>query len=79
MGPGIIAAVAYFDPGNWSVDLQAGSQYGYKLLFVVLVAGLGAIVLQVSPAPFTEAFSLRDPQTDVNTLCVMNERSWRVD
>ncbi|KAG8746729.1 hypothetical protein FRC10_004033 [Ceratobasidium sp. 414] len=47
VGPGVLASIAYFDPGNWSVDLQAGSQYGYKLLFVVLLAGLGAILLQV--------------------------------
>ncbi|KIJ45571.1 hypothetical protein M422DRAFT_227211 [Sphaerobolus stellatus SS14] len=47
-GAGVMASVAYFDPGNWSVDLQAGSDYGYKLLFVVLLAGLGAIVLQAS-------------------------------
>ncbi|KII93016.1 hypothetical protein PLICRDRAFT_49119 [Plicaturopsis crispa FD-325 SS-3] len=46
-GVGIVCAVAYFDPGNWGVDLQAGSQFGYKLLFVVLLAGLFAIVLQV--------------------------------
>ncbi|KXN83609.1 Manganese transporter SMF1 [Leucoagaricus sp. SymC.cos] len=46
-GVGIICAVAYFDPGNWSVDLQAGSSFGYRpMLFVVLMAGLGAIVLQ---------------------------------
>jgi hypothetical protein len=28
--------------GNWTVDLQAGSEFGYKLLFVILLAGLGA-------------------------------------
>jgi len=33
--------------GNWSVDLQAGSDYGYTLLFVILLAGLFAVVLQV--------------------------------
>lgn len=34
--------------GNWSVDLQAGSQFGYRpMLFVILLAGLGALVLQV--------------------------------
>lgn len=33
--------------GNWSVDLQAGSDYGYKLLFVILLAGLFAVILQV--------------------------------
>ncbi|KZT61260.1 natural resistance-associated macrophage protein [Calocera cornea HHB12733] len=47
IGPGIIASVAYFDPGNWTVDLQAGSTYGYSLLFVVLLSGLGAVLLQV--------------------------------
>lgn len=46
-GVGIVCSVAYFDPGNWGVDLQAGSQYGYKLLFVVLLAGLFAAFLQV--------------------------------
>ncbi|KAG8982299.1 hypothetical protein FRB93_008174 [Tulasnella sp. JGI-2019a] len=47
VGPGILASVAYFDPGNWATDLAAGSQYGYSLLFVVLCAGLGAILFQV--------------------------------
>ncbi|PPQ94583.1 hypothetical protein CVT25_011895 [Psilocybe cyanescens] len=46
-GVGIVCAVAYFDPGNWGVDLQAGSQFGYRLLFVVLLAGLFAVFLQV--------------------------------
>lgn len=47
IGPGLISSVAYFDPGNWTVDLQAGSTFGYKLLCVVLLASLGAVVLQV--------------------------------
>lgn len=47
IGPGLISSVAYFDPGNWTVDLQAGSNFGYKLLVVVLLASLGAVVLQV--------------------------------
>ncbi|KAJ3500259.1 hypothetical protein NLJ89_g9878 [Agrocybe chaxingu] len=46
-GVGIVCAVAYFDPGNWGVDLQAGSQFGYRLLFIVLLAGLFAVFLQV--------------------------------
>lgn len=46
-GVGIVCAVAYFDPGNWGVDLQAGSQFGYRLLFVVLLAGLFAVYLQI--------------------------------
>ncbi|KXN84965.1 Manganese transporter pdt1 [Leucoagaricus sp. SymC.cos] len=46
-GVGIVCSVAYFDPGNWGVDLQAGSSYGYRLLFVVLLAGIFAVFLQV--------------------------------
>ncbi|KAJ7269293.1 natural resistance-associated macrophage protein-domain-containing protein [Mycena haematopus] len=47
VGVGMVCSVAYFDPGNWGVDLQAGSQFGYRLLFIVLFAGLFAAVLQV--------------------------------
>ncbi|ETW87567.1 Mn2+ and Fe2+ transporter of the NRAMP family [Heterobasidion irregulare TC 32-1] len=50
-GVGIVCAVAYFDPGNWSVDMQAGSSFGYRpMLFVILMAGLGAVVLQTMAA-----------------------------
>ena len=38
-----------FIRGNWSVDLQAGSTFGYRpMLFVILLTGLGAILFQVS-------------------------------
>ena len=33
--------------GSWGVDLQAGSQFGYHLLFVILVSGILATFLQV--------------------------------
>ena len=46
-GPGLLVAVGYMDPGNWATDIQAGSVYGYSLLFVVLLSSLAAIVLQV--------------------------------
>ncbi|KAJ3882367.1 natural resistance-associated macrophage protein [Lentinula edodes] len=47
VGIGIVCSVAYFDPGNWSVDLQAGANFGYRpMLFVLLLSGLGAMVLQ---------------------------------
>jgi manganese transport protein len=45
-GPGLLISVGYMDPGNWATDIQAGSQYGYGLLFVVLLSSLAAIVLQ---------------------------------
>lgn len=47
LGPGLIAAVAYCDPGNWATDMEAGSRFGYKLLFTVLLSGLFAVLLQV--------------------------------
>ena len=46
LGPGYLVAVGYMDPGNWATDLAAGSNYGYKLLWVVGVSSLMAMVLQ---------------------------------
>ena len=45
-GPGYMIAVGYMDPGNWATDLEAGSRYGYSLLFVVLLSNFMAMVLQ---------------------------------
>ena len=46
-GPGLLISVGYMDPGNWATDIEAGSVFGYRLLFVVLLASLAAILLQV--------------------------------
>jgi manganese transport protein len=45
-GPGLLISVGYMDPGNWATDIEAGSAYGHKLLFVVLLASLAAMLLQ---------------------------------
>jgi manganese transport protein len=45
-GPGLLVSVGYMDPGNWATDIEAGSKYGYGLLWVVLVSSLAAILLQ---------------------------------
>ena len=37
-GPGLLVSVGYMDPGNWATDIEAGSRFGYGLLFVVLLA-----------------------------------------
>ena len=47
LGPGIVASVAYADPGNWATDLQAGSEFGYSLLFIVLLTGCFAVFIQI--------------------------------
>ncbi|MEY3928294.1 MAG: hypothetical protein RLZZ516_4 [Cyanobacteriota bacterium] len=46
MGPAYLVAVGYMDPGNWATDLAAGSNYGYRLLWVVGLSSLMAMVLQ---------------------------------
>ena len=46
LGPAFIAAVAYVDPGNFATNLASGSQYGYMLLWVVLLANLMAMLIQ---------------------------------
>ncbi len=45
-GPAIVAAVAYIDPGNFGTDIQSGAQYGYVLLWSVLLANLMGMLLQ---------------------------------
>lgn len=49
-GPAVVASVAYMDPGNFATNLQAGSTYGYQLLWVVLLASLVAMLFQAMSA-----------------------------
>jgi manganese transport protein len=49
-GPAIIASVGYMDPGNFATNIQAGSAYGYQLLWVVLAANLVAMLFQTMSA-----------------------------
>ncbi len=46
IGPAYLVSVGYMDPGNWATDLAAGSQFGYKLLWVLLMSNLIAQLLQ---------------------------------
>jgi manganese transport protein len=50
IGPAFIASVAYIDPGNFATNIQGGSAYGYKLLWVVALANLMAMLLQTMSA-----------------------------
>ena len=50
LGPGYLVATGYMDPGNWATSLAGGSQYGYALLFVVVLSSLMAMVLQAMAA-----------------------------
>ncbi|OLE13547.1 MAG: hypothetical protein AUG89_04835 [Acidobacteria bacterium 13_1_20CM_4_56_7] len=50
IGPAILVSVGYMDPGNWGTDLAAGAAYKYGLLWVVGLASLMAIFMQVIAA-----------------------------
>ncbi|MFL9918545.1 Nramp family divalent metal transporter [Paraburkholderia fungorum] len=49
-GPAVVASVAYMDPGNFATNLQAGAQYGYSLLWVVVAANVIAMLFQALSA-----------------------------
>lgn len=45
-GPAYLISVGYMDPGNWATDLAGGSQFGYSLLWVLLMSNIMALLLQ---------------------------------
>src|SRR5215216_3909520 len=45
-GPAYLVSVGYMDPGNWATDLAGGSQFGYRLIWVLLMSNLMALLLQ---------------------------------
>ncbi len=45
-GPAYLVSVGYMDPGNWATDIAGGSQFGYKLIWVLLMSNLIALLLQ---------------------------------
>lgn len=50
VGPAILISVGYMDPGNWGTDLAGGAQFKYGLLWLVGLASLMAIFMQVIAA-----------------------------
>ncbi|GAB3597434.1 Divalent metal cation transporter MntH (plasmid) [Corynebacterium faecale] len=46
LGPAFVAAVAYVDPGNVAANITAGAQYGYLLVWVLVVANVMAMLVQ---------------------------------
>jgi manganese transport protein len=50
IGPAILVSVGYMDPGNWGTDLAGGAQFKYGLLWVVALASIMAIFMQVIAA-----------------------------
>lgn len=50
LGPAFVAAVAYVDPGNVAANLTAGAQYGYLLVWVLVLANAMAVIVQYQSA-----------------------------
>lgn len=45
-GPAYMVSVGYMDPGNWATDIAGGSQFGYTLIWVLLMSNIMALLLQ---------------------------------
>lgn len=58
MGPGALVAVGYVDPGNWATSIEGGSEFGYTLLSVILIASLVASLMQEMSARLGIATSM---------------------
>ncbi len=50
MGPAFIASIAYMDPGNFATNIQGGAQFGYLLVWVIIVSNLMAMLIQTMSA-----------------------------
>src|SRR5213078_4727630 len=50
LGPAFIACVAYIDPGNFATNIQAGAQFGYMLVWVIIASNLMAMLIQTLSA-----------------------------
>jgi manganese transport protein len=46
LGPGLLVAVGYMDPGNWATDIEGGARFGYLLLSIIFLSNLMAMLLQ---------------------------------
>ncbi|MFB6140933.1 MAG: Nramp family divalent metal transporter [Halosimplex sp.] len=50
LGPGFIISVAYMDPGNWATNISGGAKFGPALLWVIVLASLMAMGIQILAA-----------------------------
>ena len=61
-GPAFIASVAYIDPGNFAANIEGGSRFGYRLLWVLLWSNAMAILIQYLSAKLGIVTGLTLPQ-----------------
>jgi manganese transport protein len=61
-GPAFVASVAYIDPGNFATNILGGTQFGYRLLWVLLWSNLMAMLIQYLAAKLGIVTGLTLPQ-----------------
>ncbi len=61
-GPAFVASVAYIDPGNFATNIEGGSRFGYRLLWVLLWSNMMAILIQYLSAKLGIVTGLTLPQ-----------------
>jgi len=44
IGPGLVVTVGFIDPGNWASNMVAGSDFGYKLLWIVTLSTIMQLI-----------------------------------
>ena len=50
LGPAFIASIAYVDPGNFATNIQGGAEFGYLLIWVIVMSNLMAMLIQTLAA-----------------------------
>src|SRR3954469_10629325 len=71
LGPAFIASIAYVDPGNFATNIQSGARFGYKMLWVIVLANLMAMLLQNMSAKLGIATGKSLPE-----MCRENMPTW---
>jgi len=46
LGPAFLVTVGFIDPGNWATNIEGGSRFGYRLLWVISLGTVMLIVIQ---------------------------------
>ena len=84
LGPAFVAAVAYVDPGNFATNISSGASFGYRLVWVVLLANLMAMPVQYLSAKLGIVTGRSLPELSRDHLpgrssgsCGYRRRRWR--
>ena len=68
LGPAFVAAIAYVDPGNVAANVSAGAQFGFLLVWVIVVANAMACLVQYLSAKLGLVSGLSLPEAVGNRM-----------